>query len=328
MAANDNWDVIGHEWAVSLLAGRIASRRVSHATLITGVRGLGKSRMARRLAQSMNCTGANPPCGQCRACQHIERGQHPDLIVIEPEGATIRIEAIRDLQAALTLRPVEARCRIALILNAEKMTPAAADALLKTLEEPPETARLILVADVAEAIPPTIASRCQIVALRPVPISRIEAELQARLGVAVDRAALLARLSAGRPGWAITAARQPEILAARGEAIGALLDALQANRAGRFAYAEAVAAKSDMLPELLDLWRSVWRDVVLLAEGSPVEAVNADLTDTLRDIAYRAGREGARRALRAVHETAGLLDGTNANARLALDVMLLKMPYL
>jgi len=328
MNSTSNWNLIGHEWAVSLLAGRVAAGRVSHAHLITGARGLGKSLLARRLAQAMNCVGDSPPCGVCRPCEHIERNQHPDLITLEPDGATIKIEQIRDLQNGLTLRPNEARYRVAIILNADKMTAQSADALLKTLEEPPDTSRLILAADVADGLPQTIASRCQVMALRPVPIAQLEAELIARYGVPVDQAALLARLSGGRPGWAINAANHPEILALRGERLAAMLDALRANRSGRFAYSESVAAKSDALPELIDQWRSLWRDVLLLAEGSPVEIVNADLIDALRDVAYRAGREGARKALKAAHQTADLLDHTNANARLALDVMLLRMPYL
>lgn len=323
-----SWDVIGHQWAVEMLAARVAAGRAAHATLFTGIESLGKSLMALRLTQALNCTGHAPPCRSCRVCDLTERGQHPDVITVEHEGATIRIEGIRDLISGLTLRPLEARFRIGVILNAEKLTPSAADALLKTLEEPPETARLLLTARQIEALPLTIASRCQVISLRPVPAAEIEAGLIERLHLPADQARDLARLSAGRPGWAIRAAEQPDLMAQRAELLDGLLGALRSNRGGRFAFSEMIAARPIELPLILDLWQSWWRDVVLLAEGSPVEPVNIDQAGILAEVARATGREGARAALEVVHKTASLLADTNANARLALDVMLLKMPYL
>jgi DNA polymerase-3 subunit delta' len=223
---------------------------------------------------------------------------------------------------------VEAHVRIGIILNADQLTGPAADALLKTLEEPAETARLLLSARHAESLPLTIASRCQVIPLRPVPIHEIEVALIERLHLPADQAGLLARLSAGRPGWALNAAQQPDLPARRAEILDGLLGALRSNRAGRFAFSETVAARADELPLILDLWRSWWRDVLLIAEGAPVEPVNVDQWDAQARVAQAAGREGARAALEAVHKTASLLAETNTNARLALDVMLLKMPYL
>jgi DNA polymerase-3 subunit delta' len=323
-----SWDVIGHQWAAEMLSARLQAGRAGHANLFTGIDSLGKSLMALRLAQALNCTGANPPCRSCRACDLIERGQHSDVIIIEAGGAAIKIEAIRDLIAGLTLRPVEARYRIGMILNAEQMTASAADALLKTLEEPPETARLLLTAQQVEALPLTIASRCQVIPLRPVPAHEIEAALAARPDFPAEQAGFLARLAAGRPGWAIRAAQEPEMLAQRAEALDGLVGALRANRSGRFAFSEAIAARGAELPQILDLWQSWWRDVVLLTEGGSVEPVNVDQADIIAEVAHAAGRDKARAALEAVHQTAVLLADTNANQRLALDVMLLKMPYL
>jgi DNA polymerase III subunit delta' len=326
--SHTGWDVIGHGQAAEALLARLASGRASHTYLFTGIESLGKTLMALRLAQALNCTGETPPCRSCRACDLTERGQHPDVTVVEPDGATIRIEPIRDLISSLTLRPLEARTRVGIILNADKLTPSAADALLKTLEEPPETARLLLTAQEIESLPLTIASRCQVIALKPVPVADIETALVERLSMPPDQARVLARLSAGRPGWALTAAAQPDIMVRRAELLDGLLGALRSNRGGRFAFSELIASRPNELPLVLDLWRSWWRDVLLLAEGSPVEPVNVDQLAILSEVADAAGREGARAALEVVHHTATLLADTNANARLALDVMLLKWPYL
>jgi DNA polymerase III subunit delta' len=332
-----NWGLIGHEWAVEFLGARLQHNRVSHAYLITGMESAGKALLARRLAQAMNCTGKTPPCGVCRSCEQIERGQHPDVITIAPEGSSIKIETVREAQNFLTLRPVEARWRAAVIIDAHKLTPAAADALLKTLEEPPATARLILTAGVAEAVLPTIVSRCQGVSLRPVPAAAIQSALEAGYGAAADTAALIARLSGGRPGWAVRAAATnggganvQVLLSSRAEMITAMLSVLQAQRLKRFEYAEMVSARSDTLVQVLDLWQSWWRDVVLVAQGGDASryAVHTDQWDALLEIAQQTGRTGASRALQTVYRTAEQLERTSVNPRLALEVMMLKIPYL
>lgn len=322
----DNWGIIGHQWAVDLLARRLAGGRMGHAYLFTGPEGVGKSTLVTRLAQAINCTGESPPCGRCRACGLIERGLHPDIHVVRAENRSIKIEQIRDLQSSLTLRPLEVRYRVAAILDFQKITPAAADALLKTLEEPPSDVRMFITAHVAEALPHTIVSRCQVIPLRPVPVSQIEAALHHHLDIPAGEAATLAHLSGGRPGWALSAARDPERLARRAGIIDDLLAVLRDNRSGRFDYVERIY-RLDNLDEILDVWRSWWRDVLLLAEGSQVMPVNADRLGDLQELAYAIGPGAARRALRAVLQTITALE-QNANSRLALDVMLLEMPYL
>jgi DNA polymerase-3 subunit delta' len=323
-AYGENWGLIGHEQAVHLLAERIAHANTTHAYLITGPAQIGKTTLAVRFAQALNCSGETPPCGQCRTCDLIARGAHPDVQIIAPEGRSIRIEAIRDLQTALSLKPFEARYRVAVILEAQKATDQAADALLKTLEEPPATTRLVLTAASAETVRPTVVSRCHVIALRPVATGRIE-QVLAALGTPPDEAHRLARLSGGRPGWALTAMQQPEIAEQRAQFIVQLLDMLQADRTGRFAYSEEIA-RHEALAALLDTWQSWWRDVLLLVEGAAVAPVNVDFSSALHDVASRVTAEQARLALQAVRRTADAID-RNANTRLALDVMLLDMPF-
>lgn len=329
---DDNWDIVGHEWAVGLLAGRLAAGRMSHAYLFTGPPEIGKSLLAIRLAQAMNCTGERPPCGECRACDLMGRETHPDLIVVEPDGASIKIEQVRDLLNTLNLHPFEARYRIGLIRAAQRMTPSAADALLKTLEEPPATVRLILTADEAEAIPATISSRCQIVALRLASAREIEAGLMLRLGLPPEQAKALAGLCGGRPGAAIKMAHQPEIQERRAEILDEMTQVLRSNRKGRFDYSEALAGQPDEVVRCLELWQSWWRDAVWMASGLTADAldermVNSDRQEAIRESAAVAGYQGSLHVLEAIHDTIATLTGTNASARLALDVLLLKLPF-
>lgn len=327
---NDNWGLIGHEWAVDLLASRLATERAGHAYLITGVPGTGRSTLALRFAQAMNCQSPDVPpgvpCGHCRACTLIARGVHPDVQVVRADGRSIKIEAIRDLQRDLSVSPVEGRYRVAMIEEIQVATDQAQDALLKTLEEPPATTRLILTADSAENVRPTIVSRCQVVPLRPVRAQAISAALVSRYSLPADEASTLARLAAGRPGWAIAAVDDENQLARRREMIDLLLAVLRGGRTERFNVSENIA-RDESLPLLLETWQSWWRDVLLTVEGSSVAPVNADRWEELRALSYDVTAEEARRALLAIRRT---LDALNkyANTRLALDVMLLDMPYL
>jgi DNA polymerase-3 subunit delta' len=323
---NHNWGITGHEWAVNLLMGQLANERVGHAYLFTGPPGIGKTLLATRFAQAINCTGSTPPCGSCRSCALIERDGHPDFQVVEADGKSIKIEQVRDMQSTVALRPFEAQYRVNLILRVQEATGPAADALLKTLEEPPPSTRLLLTADVAEALLPTIVSRCQVIGLRAVPNEPIAGLLGAQNGLSTDEAMLLARLSGGRPGWAVSMAKNPARMEQRQQIIEDLIGVLSHNRALRFQYAEEIA-KSDHLDQILDTWQTWWRDVMLLAEQSWVEPVNIDWIDDLHSLAYQVGPQATRKALRAVRGTIEAL-GNNANKRLALEVMLLDMPYI
>jgi len=321
-----NWGIIGHERAIDLLARRIASGGSGHAYLLTGPDQIGKRTVAVRLAQAINCTGELPPCGVCRSCDLIARGLHADVQFIEAEGKSIRIEAVRELQHDLSLRPVEARSRVVLIRNIQDATEQAQDALLKTLEEPALTSRLILTADDPEHLLSTIVSRCKVIPLRPVAPDAIAEGLMDQTELSAEEAHLLARLSGGRPGWAINAAHDPAILEERAAILDALVGLLQGNRAVRFAYSEEIS-RSNALDLILDTWQSWWRDVLLLAEGSEVPPINADYLDTLQQIASHIMPADARRTLRAVRRTVDALS-KYANTRLALEVLMLDWPYL
>ncbi len=321
-----SWGLVGHEWAVQLLVDRLAAGRSRHAYLITGPQSIGKATLAVRLAQAMVCQEPDPPCGACRACTLIGRGQHPDLHYLEPQDGWIRIEAIRDLQAMLPLRPMEAPVRIALINGLDYAREQAMDALLKTLEEPPSTSRLILTASLAESLLPTIVSRCQVIALRPVPDAPIAEALMAQLGLPRQEADALARLSGGRPGWAFNAASDSSLLARHTQAIDWLLAALTGGRHARFALADELARQDDV-QTVLEIWQAWWRDVMLVATGCRVTPVHIDRLDELQPVAERAGSAAACRALAALSETQQYLR-RSVNTRLALEVMLLEMPYL
>lgn len=192
-------------WQATLAEGRLP-----HALLMTGVRGTGKRAFARRLAEAHLCTADDPgarPCGACRECTWLAAGSHPDLLKLGPEeGKTeLAVDPVRELAAALTLTGTSGR-RAAIVDPAHAMNRAAANAFLKTLEEPPAGVLLILVAEQPSRLPATIRSRCQVVSFAPPP----RGEALAWLGERVDRESgeleQVLDLAGGAPGEALRVA--------------------------------------------------------------------------------------------------------------------------
>jgi len=303
----------------------IHNRRTRHAYLLTGPDQIGKTTLARAFAAALNCTGDNPPCGACRTCRLILKDAHPDVSIVEADGNTLKIEQIRDLQQTLALRPYEARYRVAILRRFQQATVQAADALLKTLEEPAPHAVLILTADATDSLRPTIISRCQLLHLRPLPLATVEQALQAEWGTPAEQAGTLAALSGGRIGWAIRAFDDPEALEERTTALDLLENALLGSRRERFALVEQIPSDKTVLFTLLDLWQGYWRDVLLVASGSQTPLTNVDRVDAITDLARIIGREAAQNALTATRRAISYLH-RNANTRLTLEVLMLDYP--
>ncbi|NJP06708.1 MAG: hypothetical protein HC837_14370 [Chloroflexaceae bacterium] len=160
-AAPQNWDMIGHAWAVASLQHSIAHQQTAHAYLFTGPEGVGKARLALRLAQVLNCEQQQEqPCLVCSTCRRIEHGNHPDVRIasmttqgqaVKAEDAArqkeLKIDTVRAWQRDIALRPYEGRRRVFVLHDAERLSIEASNALLKTLEEPPPFATIILVAN-------------------------------------------------------------------------------------------------------------------------------------------------------------------------------------
>jgi DNA polymerase-3 subunit delta' len=289
---------------------------------------VGKTTLARSLAAALLCQGSQGlPCGTCRACRLVASGNHPDLHIVASErpGTSLKIDQVRDLQHQLALTPVEGNWRVAILRRFEEATTSAANALLKTLEEPPPYVVIALLADDADRLLPTIVSRCQQVPLRPLPISVVQQALIARWDADHKQAELLAHLSGGRLGWAVRALTDRTALQRRAQRLDDIDRLLAVSLVERFRYAEKLAGNPIATQETLDLWIGWWRDVLLLAAQAEAPLTNVDRQDALRDHAGRFDVWHSAAVLKALRDATDRL-GHNTNPRLTLEVLMLDLP--
>lgn len=186
------------------VAGRIfRTGNLAHAWLLAGQEGTGKEELARRMASLLMCRTPvlekeyPESCGMCSHCGKLFRHTHPDMVVIEPDGAFIKLPQIHGLQKNISFSPLESRNRVILLLHAHRMNREAANALLKTLEEPPDRTFLILTASSADALLPTIVSRCQMISCGGLDAEDITEILLDDSEVSPEEAEVAARLADG-----------------------------------------------------------------------------------------------------------------------------------
>ena len=331
----DNWNILGHEWAVDMLHQQVAHGEARHAYLFCGPPGLGRRTLALRLAQALNCTktiAPGIPCGVCRDCKQIEEMRHPDMNVIQAvdedgvskENGTLKVDQVRAVQHSLSLRPYQAKYRVALFLRFQEANDNAANALLKTLEEAPAHAILLLTADTPEQLLPTIISRCEVLRLRALPISAIESDLLDR-GVDEERARLLAHISGGRPGYARRLVDDMTLLEKREERLNDLQTLLPAPRVEKFSYAEKLAKDKEVMRQTIVIWLSYWRDVMLRVAGAESPLINVDRNMEIEFLAGRLNLSTARRVVSDLESALEKMD-KNVNSRLLAEVLLLDWP--
>lgn len=346
------WPVYGHRWAVAhltlaLAAGAAHGGGPRHAYLFQGPRQIGKSTFVRAYAQTLLCTGEVAPCGECRSCKLMERRSHPDFFRVAPldkppddraqgakvpkvdrVGGTLYVDQARQVIHDVQLRPIEGRYKVFHIQDAQVANDSFFNALLKTLEEPPESTVICLTATDRNAILPTILSRCQVLELHPLDLETVAEALRTGWNVSADQAQLLTRLANGRLGWAVEQAQHADLWDERRQRLEQLWALLGADRVERLAASEALAARGASLYTTLELWVTWWRDLLLVQAGCAEACANVDQHDRLREQARGLEPNDVQRFVRTLQRVDGLLKETTVNVRLALDTLLLQMPSL
>ena len=325
-------DIIGHQSTIASLQTAVARERLAHAYLFHGEDAIGKRSTALCFAQALNCERnfsgeAIDACGVCRSCKQIEARTHPDFFVIEPDSelATpqIKIEQVREIEQQIMYRPLIGERKICLIDDADRMTIGAANALLKTLEEPPDHSLFLLITSRPAALPATIRSRCQSLRFATPARTQVEAALILKREIPPADARLLAIISEGRIGAALSAdaketrARQQDLLElVRPQSLQSITGLLSA--------AEALA-KADRAPEIL-AWLARWiRDLVIVQIGGDRDQLlHLDELPALEAYAGQAGTDGLLDLLQDIEKTEQQAT-RHLNLHMALENILLRL---
>jgi DNA polymerase-3 subunit delta' len=309
-------DIIGQTTPVSVLRRSLAADRIAHAYIFNGIDGCGKRKTALAFVEAIFCNGIEG-CGSCPACRKVASRQHPDLHIIEPEGAFIKIDQIRDLQKELSYRPFEAPKKVCIMESADKLNPAAANAFLKTLEEPPGSALLILLTTNMEAVLPTILSRCQCLSFSPLSLEAIEEYLR-KTGIPAETAQISASLAGGSLQKALEVSKD-ESIQKRGDILTRIGSLSQEEITPLFTLAEELGNERDKAIEVLDMLTLFWRDVLLMQNGIP-DPANCDMLPLLKKEAEQSTPEKTMDKIELITRSRKALQ-RNVNPRLALEVL-------
>ena len=313
-------EIRGQDHAVGVLRRSLAANRLAHAYLFEGIEGCGKMLTAFSLVEALFC-GSPEPCGACPACRKMANRHHPDLHLLEPEKGVIKIDRIREIQRELSLRPVDAPKKACIVSQADRMNQAAANAFLKTLEEPPGNAVLILLSDTPTALLPTILSRCQRLRFNPLSQGVVTGLLSAR-GVTAEEARSAASLAGGSMEKALAITGQGS-LARRREIVEQVIDLTPRNFALLTATAERLGHEREEAQEVVEVLTLFFRDVLLSRHGA-CSLVNADLQAFVERTAESLSTRGILERLEAV-TGAGRSLLRNVNPRLTLEALFISL---
>jgi len=332
------WNVIGHELAISLLQRGLEKGTTAHAYLFVGPAHIGKMTLAINLAQAMNCGSSDRPCGVCDSCRRIAEGKHADVQTIKLEQGSetgesartrISVEQIDQILHSVNLPPFEGKYKVFIIDGLEFLSVAAANRMLKTLEEPVGNVVFILLTANESMVPATVISRCQRIELFPLALPLIEKALITRWGVEPEKARLLSRLSAGCPGWAVTMAKDSVLLQQRNDWLDEWLEVIGADFDRRFTFVakmtERYAQNREIVQQKLALLLNWWRDVLLIKVGNGEAITNIDREDTLKEMAADCNLTQIRQFIGSVESAMSQLR-QNVNPQLALEVLMLNVP--
>ncbi len=326
-------EIIGQDEAIGILRGFIGKERVPHTLCFTGDEGIGKRFAALNFAMALNCEGepsetdlfaadgADDPaespdevpdaCGDCPSCRKIISGNHPDVHMLTPQGDSrqIRVSEVRQLEEALSFRPFEGQWKVAIVDDADRINEAAANAFLKTLEEPTEHSVIILVTSRPDMLLPTIRSRCQTVRFSPLPVEELGAFIESRgEGITDTEAVLRSRLSGGRPGLALS----DDILQKRDWSFQVFKKMIGSPD-------EDLWGNKEEMEEWFD-WSVMWmRDfAVYKVTGDQDLLINQDMKDEINEMVYSARFEDLLKLARELYDIKRKLS-LNLNKQLTLN---------
>jgi DNA polymerase-3 subunit delta' len=315
-------DIYGQDKQLAILRRSMDKGRIPHAFLFHGMRGIGKRTTALAFAKTLNCDRLDA-CGLCPACRKIESGNHPDVVVIIPQGQFIKIEDIRDLRNQMRFRPLEGRKRIFILVDAERMNITSANSLLKTLEEPSLVNVLILISSRPYQLPMTILSRCQKLRFHPLPPDVVARYLEEKIGLDGKTAAALAASSGGSIGRAVEMQGE-SYLARRKQFIEKICEGFSDPMKG-ILFAGDFGKDRKEIQLRFEILKNWYRDLLVYKEtGEAEKLVHRDFVEAIQSMAKGMAPSEILQDLETIAWAFDALE-KNANKQLTLEAMAFKL---
>jgi len=319
-------DIIGHDEVIRHLRNAMESGKISHSYLLTGESGAGKKTVARSFAAALQCEkGGTEPCMVCDSCKKAIGNNHPDIIFVEHEKpGLISVEEVRDqVIHDVAIRPYYGKYKVYIIPDAEMMNASAQNALLKTIEEPPEYAVIMLLTNNADILLPTILSRCVRLDLKIVDDAVVKQYLMEHMHIPDYQAEIDATIAQGSIGKAKEAAASQEFSDLTENAMHLLENAGKMDVSELTEEIKKLAADKTKIEDYLDLFQFWFRDVLLFKATTEIDnLVFKQEINYIRDQASERSYENLEKILEAIDKTKVRLSA-NVNPELALELLFL-----
>jgi DNA polymerase-3 subunit delta' len=319
-------NVLGHSRPITLLQRAIRNDKVVNSYLFLGNEGIGKKTVALQFAKALNCLEEEiereDACDHCVSCKKIDNALHPDVLVIEPEGQTIKVDQVRQMQRQLVYKPYEGKRRVCILTAADRMAHDIPNTLLKTLEEPPLHTVIILLANHSKFILPTILSRCQLIRFNPLPISLVSKWLMEGKGLHEGEAYLLASLSDGSFGKASEIQEEIRQIP-REELLKDWVGLKSLSFEKMESWVDSLPSQRENLLLILEVTKTLLRDLIMLKTlKNGKKLIHSDLLDVMEPMAANWSLSSLSKRMEILHQTT-LAIRANANTGLALEAMML-----
>ncbi len=324
-------DIVGHNEQIEQMINAYRSDRLAHAYLFYGPDEIGKKTVAKAFAQYVFCENssgssgnAGDSCSFCAPCRKIQAGNHPDMLIISPEKSVIKIDMIRDLQRKLQYGKYEAKFKFCIIDETEKLRVEAANALLKTLEEPARDTVIILVTSKINMLLPTIVSRCQKLRFNPLKDADITGELIRRYALGGDEAQVISAFLQGSFAK-IEYSDFSKIIQLRRELVKRVKEASLNNLAGIISFSnELSGSDKELLVQTIEIIKTFYRDAAMLQTGLKDDLINKDIVKDIMRISSRLTKDELFEKINIMNQIQSSVMA-NVNKRLAVESMMIEL---
>lgn len=321
-------EIVGHEQIKEHMQAAIRDKKPFHAYLFQGEEGVGKEALARTFAAGLQCQSesADKPCKECVSCRQMESGNQPDVIWVTREKASLGVDEIREQFCnTMDIKPFSSPYKIYLVPEAEKMTEAAQNALLKTIEEPPEYGIVILMTSNISALLPTIQSRCLTMEFRPLSTAVVESYVKEHCQVPDYQARASAAFAQGNLGKAMRYAKSEDFIERKDHIISLLRHVEQMDLSEMLAVIKDLGTRKDEVRDYIDLMVLWYRDVLLFKATKDINQL------LFQDEASYISREASHRSYEKIEEILQAFEKAkvrlraNVNFDITMELMLLTL---